>query len=346
MAGMKNIMIALAALLLVAGAGAGGYLYGHQNENTNGSAPVKVEVPNFPSILSMGDDSGTDCVADFNDGSGSCTFADGTKQVVEIDNDHINFHLYEKNGKEAECLQVPVPKLDLSKTDDSEDGEPLIKQIKTEGRIKSWTIRVPDSLNALAEDGTGISELEYFEKDGEAWRAEFFEKGNKEPTIIQLGEGKDGVKVPSNAQCAAPTDMPGRSLGAGEEIAIMGGTAAAGAATKAVMGVACGFGPVACVGAGLVILGAMWGAAIGCTGGCGGGGCGGGGGCRRRRFLTEGTASRMLRSSAMKTQLGPELFRIGGESVRMLAASAVAGSVITAAVSSADTTSAMAAIAA
>lgn len=305
---MKNILIAITTLLLLAGAGAGGYFYGIRGSSAGAKAGSNDVLqgsasPNFPEIMTVGDEFGSDCVVDFNTGAGSCTYADGSRQTISRSGDVLRVETFGKDGNEGTCATMPVPTSFASThAGGGAAASPasFIRPGAETKRIKSWVIQVPDELNILADDGVGIHELEYFEKDGDAWRAEFFEDGKDEPTIVQIGAGKEGVSssVSSGQECTAVVAGPGSGR------ALFGdffGQVAAGIGISAYMGFFCAAGPHACAGAGLVAVGVVI-AATCC--------------CRRRRRSLLAAPTRMLRLGGNAVLKAPgALLRIGGTAV-------------------------------
>lgn len=324
---LKNVMIAIATLLLVGGGLAGGYMFG-QRSNT-AEAPASThdgDVPNFPSLMSVGDTLGTDCIVDFNAGSSACTYGDGTRQTVSRDDDNrLQIRTFSNDDdEEGECVTLPVLQMNEQQDDGSSDSlstsdsASFIRPGAQTKRIKSWVIKVPSALNELAEDGVGIDELEYFEKDGEAWRAEFFEHGKDEPTTVQLGVGTEQV-VKSDASPGTCTDLAeqlhgGRSLNAAADFF---GPVGAGVGMSAYMGFFCAAGPYTCAGAGIVALGGLILASMTCNDGC-----------RRRRLAAITAPPKMLRIAGGHVPAPRALFRIdGSDFIATVAATAAITSV-------------------
>lgn len=131
------------------------------------------------------------CSFDGIAGVAECSYPDGVRQVMKLDpSGDIRIQTHSADADTA-CVDEVI-KVPESQTGGAEsgggDGHGFVTVASAAGKhVKSWNVQVPAALG-----GDKIDEFVYFEKNGEPWKVEAYEKGKTDgPLVVDLGELDD-----------------------------------------------------------------------------------------------------------------------------------------------------------
>lgn len=329
---LRLFSIIAATLLLVAGAVGTGYYAGQQGNSTTaathaGDLDLDTPLPfqDAGARLELSNADGMGCRMDFKANSAVCKMGDTTQYMsVDMETHDLVFRTTHRNvDGEEECSESKLSTPGGSSSNGGSDADSLDDLVilkSSTKRVNSWEINVPTELG-----GDTLDQFEYFEKDGQPWKIEAFEKGADAPAVMHLSQ-PEGSTENSNPEWIQDRSDNGVCPDKGRALLFdlaSGGVDSGSGSLRGRKNFICGGFCMLAIGIGAITIAAtvFWGAVIGL-------------GqlfkhvCRRRRMLAAGsmknallgsrtgghaeTVSRMLQSAATAAVVAGVSNAIGG----------------------------------